>query len=226
MPEEFIDDNLKGASAIAYKIVYEPVEHCGWGGDREVCTRKASHGIEIYYKSDRKMPIVSDTKFSYRALYMLDYSKHLLSTNGINAPTKGTSAQWFQERPGAQNKFAINSIFLAGVKETKIVWPVSGFGQQIYVDDVMYGYNLLVLEGTMGGFVNPRMEKLGIDRYTLVFRHPDDKSKLEGQPLSQVAHSIEFPKWFFEKLREIDRADSKKRDEILQGMRFRFGEKK
>lgn len=36
MPTEFVDATLKGAEAVAYKLVYEGLENCGFGGNREL----------------------------------------------------------------------------------------------------------------------------------------------------------------------------------------------
>src|SRR3989338_11309092 len=51
MPPEYVDATLKGAEAIAYKPVQEGAENCGFGGNKEACSRRTAHGFEIYYKS-------------------------------------------------------------------------------------------------------------------------------------------------------------------------------
>lgn len=103
MPPEFIDKELQGAEAIAYKPVQEGAENCGFGGNREACGRRTAHGFEIYYKSSLKLPSASETKYNFRAFYMLPSSKHLIGPNKPQTPKEASA--WVDERPGAQRKF-------------------------------------------------------------------------------------------------------------------------
>ena len=61
MPAEFISEELKGAEAIAFKVVEDQNEEvCGWGDKTEVCAREKSLRFEIYMKNSIKLPKVRD----------------------------------------------------------------------------------------------------------------------------------------------------------------------
>lgn len=214
MPPEFIDKELKGAEAIAYKPVQEGAENCGFGGNREACGRRTAHGFEIYYKSSLKLPSASDTKYNYRAFYMLPSSKHLISMSNPQAAVRGRE-EWERERPGAQRKFI--GWGLVGVKGDKPVWPIAAYREIQYIEELLPGYNYTSIEGSMGFFTNPRGEKLGADRFVLVLDLPNEKRKDEERDLrTDYAHVIYLPKTFVEKLRVVDRQGDKAFQELLR----------
>lgn len=202
MPPEFIDKTLKGAEAVAYKPVQEGAENCGFGGNKEACGRRTAHGFEIYYKSGLKLPSASDTKYNYRAFYMIPTSKHLLSERISQTPKE--AAEWVKSRPGAQVKFM--GWGLIGVKDTKPVWPIAAFREIQYIEDLLPGYNYLSIEGSMGGFSNPRREKLDVTSFVLVLDRPGEKRKDEERDLrDDYAHVIYLPNPFVNKIRQVDK---------------------
>lgn len=202
MPPEFIDKTLKGAEAVAYKPVQEGSENCGFGGNKEACGRRTAHGFEIYYKSSLKLPSASDTKYNYRAFYMIPTSKHLLSERISQSPKE--AAEWVKSRPGAQVKFM--GWGLIGIKDTKPVWPIAAFREIQYIEDLLPGYNYLSIEGSMGFFSNPRMEKLGATNFVLVLDRPGDKRDDEEKDLrNDYAHVIYLPIPFVNKIRQVDK---------------------
>lgn len=215
MPPEFIDKELQGAEAIAYKPVQEGAENCGFGGNREACGRRTAHGFEIYYKSSLKLPSASETKYSYPALYMIPSSKHLLSRSAVNRERPAQAQAWVDERPGAQRKFT--GWGLVGVKGSKPVWPIAAYREIQYIEELLPGYNYTSIEGSMGFFSNPRGEKTGADQFVLVLDLPNEKRKDEEKDLrTDYAHVIFLPKSFVEKLRAVDKQGDKAFQELLR----------
>ncbi len=202
MPPEFIDKTLRGAEAIAYKPVQEGSENCGFGGNKEACSRRTAHGFEIYYKSSLKLPSVSDTKYSYGAFYMIESSKHLLSRNRI--PTPSEAEKYEAERPGRQTKF--RGWGLVGVKGNKPVWPIAAYREIQYIEALLPGYNYLSMEGSMGFFSNPRGEKQGANQFVLVLDKPGETRKDEERDLrTDYGHVIYLPEAFVDKIRQVDK---------------------
>lgn len=213
MPPEFIDKELKGAEAIAYKPVQEGAENCGFGGNREVCGRRTAHGFEIYYKSSLKLPSASDTKYNYRAFYMLPSSKHLVGPNEPQTPKEASA--WVDERPGAQRKFT--GWGLVGAKGDKPVWPIAAYREIQYIEELLPGYNYTSIEGSMGFFTNPRMEKLGADQFVLRLNKPGEQRDDELLDLrTDYAHVIYLPKAFVEKVRVVDKQGNQAFQELLR----------
>lgn len=202
MPPEFIDKTLKGAEAIAYKLVYEGSENCGFGGNKEACGRRTAHGFEIYYKSSLQLPSVSSTKYNYTGFWMIPTSKHLLSSHKIRTPAEAVA--WQKERPGAETRF--RGWGLVGVKGPKPVWPITALREIQYIEELLPGYNYLSVEGSMGYFSNPRGEKMGATQFVLVLDKLGDKRDDEQKDLrTDYGHVIYLPEPFVTKIRQIDK---------------------
>lgn len=216
MPPEFVDKNLKGAEAVAYKPVYEGYESCGFGGNKEACGRGTFHGFEIYLRSSTKLQSVSDTKFSFSALHMNAYSKHLLSSNGLANRSMKAVDQWFDERPGVQKR--TKGWGLIGVKGPKPVWPIVALYEKQYIEDLLPGYNFISLFGSMGYFSNPRFEKLGVSQFVLRLRQSTDGMK-EDEDMdlrTDYAHVIYLPEPFVNKVRQVDKQGAKAFEALVQ----------
>jgi hypothetical protein len=205
MPPEFVDATLKGAEAIAYKPVQEGAEHCGWGGQKEVCNRRTAHGFEIYFDSSLKLPSATNTKYNYRAFYMLPSSKHLISSR--NHTWSETNPSWEKERPGAQARFALRGGWgLVGVKDFKPMWPIAAYREIQYIEEILPGLNYLSIEGSMGFFSNARYEKLGLKQFVLRLSMPNDTRDDEEKDLRKdYGHVIYLPVPFIEKIRLVDK---------------------
>lgn len=215
MPPEFIDKELKGAEAIAYKPVQEGAENCGFGGNREACGRRTAHGFEIYYKSSLKLPSPYETKYSYPSFYMIPSSKHLLSRSAANRELPAEAQAWVNARPGAQRKFT--GWGLVGVKGNKPVWPIAAYREIQYIEELLPGYNYTSIEGSMGFFTNPRMEELGAAQFVLRLNKPGEQRDDELLDLrTDYAHVIHLPKAFVEKLRIVDKQGGKAFQELLR----------
>jgi hypothetical protein len=214
MPPAFVDASLKGAEAVAFRLVPAPFERCGFGGNKEVCSRGINLSFEIYYDMRLALPAVSDTKFAYRALYLMPYSKHLIAHPRHMDPAY--TREWMAARPGAQNKFETSAFGLSGVRAGKIAWPIVTLGQWVYVEEMLPGLNLLVLEGSTGHFNNPRMERQNIRDFVIEMRRRGDKRKVDDLGLSDFAHVIHLPRWFSDKVREADNTRGTNWEELVR----------
>lgn len=202
MPPEFVDATLKGAEAVAYKLVYEGSENCGFGGNKEACGRRTAHGFEIYYKSSLQLPSVSNTKYNYSALYMIPSSKHLISQHKPRVAAAHDA--WESERPGYQRRF--RGWGLVGVKGSKPVWPITALREIQYIEELLPGYNYLSLEGSIGYFSNPRYEKLGVKQFVLVLDKSGETRKDEERDLrTDYGHVVYLPEPFINKIRQVDK---------------------
>jgi len=221
MPPAFVDASLKGAEAVAFRLAPAPFERCGFGGNKEVCSRGIYLSFEVYYDMRLSLPAVSDTKFSYRALYLLPYSKHLIADRSFEIPAY--FKEWEAKRPGAQNKYETTAFGLNGVKDGRIAWPIVTLRQWLFVEEMLPGLNLLVLEGSTGHFNNPRMERQGIRDFVIEMRKPGDQRKTDDLPLSEFAHVIHLPRWFSDKVREADKTRGTNWDALVRRALSRDG---
>lgn len=213
MPPESVDKTLKGAEAIAYKLVYEGAENCGFGGNKEACGRRTAHGFEIYYKSSLQLPSVSNTKYNFTGFWMIPTSKHLLSSHKIRTPAEAVA--WQKERPGAETHF--RGWGLVGVKGPKPVWPITALREIQYIEELLPGYNYLSVEGSMGHFSNPRGEKMGATQFVLVLDKLGETRKDEERDLrTDYGHVIYLPEPFVTRIRQVDKQGDQAFRELLK----------
>ncbi|MBK6293497.1 MAG: hypothetical protein IPF55_03435 [Rhodoferax sp.] len=162
MPPEFIDKTLKGAEAIAYKLVYEGAENCGFGGNKEACTTHRAWLRDLLQVESAIAQRVQH-EVQLPAVYAIPSSKHLIGPHSIG--TDKDRQAWEAERPGSQRRF--KGWGLVGVKGPKPVWPITALREIQYIEELLPGYNYLSVEGSMGHFSNPRGEKMGATQFVL-----------------------------------------------------------
>ena len=203
MPTAFISNELKGAEAIAFKVMEENDEEvCGWGDKVEVCSGRKSLRFEIYIKTSINLPKKRDVAY---------YSLAAMPSRFLIAMTK-TEIQSASNRPnnvprvGALDVFESQQVGLQGVKDGKIIWPITTLYTQIYFRELFDGIDYMAFHGLTGFWNLPRMEKEAVQDFVISFRHLKDEKKNDGKDLKELAHVITLPKAFADKLRAIDKA--------------------
>ena len=200
MPPDFVSSELKGAEAVAFRVVENlDEERCGWGGREEVCGAGKDLRFEIYYRTGL-IPKLAEVR-SYRPAR--HPSQYLISTTK-ETRDEGVKRQNANPLPGGSAVFS-NQFGLVGVDATKVVWPIVSLHLQEYTEQTWTGIDYLAIQGSTGFFTNPRMEKLGIKKFVLGIDHPKDNRRSLDKPLTEFAHIIEFPEWFINKVRQADK---------------------
>lgn len=93
MPEKWATDELKGAQAVAYRIVFDDKETCGWFGDPNSCRHNYGCVMDIYTDHDAGLPWKPGAPpMGVRAI-MTDKSAPYLSPQ-----KRSDSADWDQVR--------------------------------------------------------------------------------------------------------------------------------
>lgn len=204
MPEEFVSSELKGAEAVAFKLTENHDEiSCGWGDKVEVCNIPKSLRFEIYIKSSVKLPKERDVPYFNAAtipsVYLLDSTE-----KERQARIRGVKTN---PHVGAFGVFESSQIGLLGVKDGRVEWPITTLGQEIFYSQVFEGIDLIAVEGLTGFFTNPRMEKQNIRQFVIGFSNLGDyRSSNNKKKLEELAHVIELPEQFTDKIRAADKA--------------------
>jgi hypothetical protein len=205
MPEEFVSMELKGVEAVAFRIDEKRDEQsCGWGGRVDVCNTPKYLRFELYIKSSVKLPKLRDIPYSHAAdipsRYMIDQSEK----------EGQASLRLVKTNPhiGAMGIFEASQIGLMGVKNDKVIWPITGLYADIFYGEIFEGVDLISFQGLTGFFTNPRMEKQNIRKFVIAFDRLGDKRPSNAdRPLSEFAYFIELPEAFTDKIRAIDKAN-------------------
>lgn len=198
MPPEFVDKELKGAEAVAFRLAPGGFgEQCGWGGQKEVCSQGQELRFEIYIKRDVKLPIIKDINYFQR---MQPGSSQLVTMHEATVIRKRGQ---ISERVGAGPRH--ETFGLLGIKNGIVEWPIVALYQQQYIADVLDGIDLIAVQGSTGFFTNARMEKQGIDDFVIEIGQLGDKKNRDGRKLSEFAHVIYLPRAFTNRVRYTDK---------------------
>ncbi|MES2069644.1 MAG: hypothetical protein V4488_04800 [Pseudomonadota bacterium] len=203
MPAEFISEELKGAEAIAFKVDEDPNEEvCGWADNAAVCGREKNLRFEIYMKASVNLPKKRDLPYYNPATLP---SKFLIAKTDIEHQASQRTAK-SNPKTGALGVFESQQVGLQGIKDGKIVWPITTLYSELYFKEVFEGIDFMAFHGQTGRFKNPRMEKQDIQRFVISFSQLGDVSSTDkGKTFKDFAHVIELPKSFSDKIRARDK---------------------
>lgn len=202
MPAEFVSQELKGAEAIAYRMVQDlDEETCGWGDKPEVCLRATEHRFEIYYKNGT-IPKELDVPYFHAA--RTPSTKLIASSN----------AQWqymrkslkSKPRLGAMGVFESQQFGLQSVANGKIAWPLGTLAQQVYYEEVFEGIDYLALEGASGFSRLEGWRKSGARQMVITAQKLGDQRRYSQTPMNEFALVITLPSKLSERLIENDQA--------------------
>lgn len=213
MPPEFVSVDLKGAEAVAFRIVKKfDEESCGFGGKAEVCSVPVALRFEVYIKSDVKLPRKSNSTY----FQVTNTPSGML----ISSSKSETDARkkYHREHPQPALQLPFDSIGLEGVKDGNVVWPIVELYTQTHFGGIFEGIDYYAFEGSTGFFENPGIKQNNVTRFFITFARPErDKTKPRtGQSLSDYAHHIELPEAFTNPIAEADRTRGMKVRSLLK----------
>lgn len=204
MPEEFVSHELKGAEAVAFKLVPGGFgENCGFGGKAEVCAQGVDLRFEIYISRDVKLPVKNEVDFYYGRMHRYD-SYSLIGHSDATAQM-GRDRWKNNPTPGAIPRFDTNAFGLAGIQGDKVVWPLT----TLYLDEYrgkLYDGSIdyIAVQGQTGNFRNRRMLKEGIREFVIEMRGLNDRKNSDGRALNEFAHLIRLPIAMGEQIQALD----------------------
>jgi hypothetical protein len=78
--------------------------------------------------------------------------------------------------------------------------------QILYAEETLPGYNYISLEGSTGGFNNPRMQKLGLTEFVIRMRKPNDgmRDDQEMDLRTDYGHVIHLPPAMVRQVQQVD----------------------
>lgn len=202
MPPEFVSADLKGAEAVAFRIVQKPDdEYCGFGGKAEVCSVPVALHFEVYINSDVKLP----RKSSGTYFQITNTPSGMLISSSKSE--RDARRKYHREHPQPALQLPFDSVGLEGVKDGKVAWPIVELYTQTHFGGIFEGIDYYAFEGSTGFFENPGIKQNNVRRFFITFARPErDKSKPRtGQSLSEYAYHIELPEAFTNQVSEADR---------------------
>jgi hypothetical protein len=201
LPQAFISTELKGAEAVAFRILNKgDGADCGFGGNPNNCVGEKVLRFEIYIKSDVKLPRLREGR-TYQRINMP--SSMLLSMS---------DAERLKERemikrdpvPASIPHFT-NNVGLVGFKDGKVAWQIVNLYQEAHRGGTFDGIDYYAFEGSTGFFGNERMEKLCVKQFFITFEKISEAELRHGSTASAFSHLIELPTAYTDKIAQLDR---------------------
>jgi hypothetical protein len=205
MPQAFVSEELKGAEAVAFKLVPGGFgENCGFGGKVEVCSQGMDLRFEIYINREVKLPVKNEVDFTA--------PRHRNTSIGLLGHSKASTEYQVKQNkanpvPGFIPRFETNAFGLAGIQGDKVVWPIT----TLYLDEYrgkLYDGSIdyIAVQGSTGNFRNRRMLKLNIREFALLMDRTGDKRKLEDIALPEFPLVIRLPVAMSDLIQAMDNA--------------------
>ncbi len=216
MPPEFVDEGLKGAEAIAFRMSTSTrgSDSCAVIDGKEVCSGENELRFDIFLSSDLNLPAANPEVKFYDGSWD-DAGWHIARFGpgkSVKPPGDRYRAGEYQPPPGKiphfQNPFFYpdmgNYFSLVGVHQGKGEWPITALLEWSYRADWAKGLDMVVLQNHpgLGSFDNPRMQALGIRQFAIVLnKRADTRKHWKRRVPDDYAHVIWLPERFYEKVR-------------------------
>jgi len=203
MPPEFVSAELKGAEAVAFRLLSKgDDENCGFGGNPNVCAGEVVLRFDVYVKSNVKLPKAHEGRYYQGSILpsAMLISRQQQEINSLRNQTK------LKPEPALKPHFLGQQVGLVGVKDDKVAWSIVALYEQTHFGGIFEGHDYYAFEGSTGFFENPGIKQNNVTRFSVLFDHlVSNKAKFHGKALSEFAHAIELPEAFTNKISEADR---------------------
>lgn len=210
MPEKWIDENLKGALAVAFRMTTIGNLSCGYGGREDSCWPPLECQMDVYYDNRIKLPWVHDEvvrDFLMRGISSHEFLHDLNNSKGIR---RYTSKEIGYPR------------VLRGGGVIKVGKYQSGGADIAYFDrEYQPGVGLI---GWIGIGICPK--PIGTGRMYFYDQETTEKisrMKIKAEDAKPM-HVIEFPESFMRRANAVYEAQNKPNSEVTQRLLKQFFE--
>lgn len=204
MPSHFISTELKGAEAIAFRLIDKPVvETCQLKMGKTSCYGAKSFRFEIYLKSDSKLPKLHTNEYFQK--------RNVSSALLLNA----SSQEWrfLSEKANRSKELALSPHFemtqvgLFATADEWIVGPNMVLEETTFLESAFNGLDFYAFEGSSGFFLKPEVQQNTTNRFSILFKPLANSSTkpLTNQSTTSMSYSIQMPRAFTDQMAEVDR---------------------
>lgn len=226
IPPEFVDETLKGAEAIAFRMSTSEGfgRPCTVINGKEECPGEEELRFDIFLRSDLNLPAVHPEVKFYDGSQN-DAGGHIF-VNEWRTRLKRYKSGEYQAPPGTIPRFSVMNPFrqtdddyvfgLVRVHQGKQVWSIAGLSEWSYRANWTANLDLLVLQGGRGGgFDAPRLQAQRVN-HAIVMGRLD--AYVSGE-LENFSYTIWLPEKFYEKVHAAAKARGKSWADQLRTLR-------
>lgn len=190
MPQEWVDDELKGAEALAYRIDLDVYgTKCGYFGEVENCRPSTACVVDMYIDDKANLPWNNQTRYASR--YGRKSKAFLFSQYSNDKP----AYLYRRTKRGQQYKLGLDVVYVSGSKILLNNYYLLEYDRDIYK-------NLDYVSGSMTcrSFGKSRDIKIKINKPPL----RDDGSIIYNK--GKLAYAITIPNSFMQRIEAYDKA--------------------
>ncbi|MBA5249025.1 MAG: hypothetical protein FE834_05760 [Gammaproteobacteria bacterium] len=194
MPQEWIDDDLKGAEALAYRLDLDVYGiKCGYFSDVENCRPSTACVVDMYIDDKADLPWNTENRFDSR---YGNKSIGVLIPQNINDEPGWTGRA---VKRSQQYKLGLDAVTVAYGKNNKS--RMGGYSILEYDRDIYKNLDYLSGSVICRSFGKTRDTKLNI--YDAVFRK---NGSISAKSLNNLTHQIKIPNTFMQRIEAYDKA--------------------
>ncbi|CAC9645293.1 hypothetical protein [bacterium endosymbiont of Bathymodiolus sp. 5 South] len=192
MPQEWVDDELKGAEALAYRLDLDVYgTKCGYFSNVENCRPSTACVVDMYIDDKANLPWNTNSRFE--SLYGRKSNPFFVAQKKKDGPTYGKRIT----KRGQQYKLGLDSTGIVYGKNDK--WKLGAYYILEYDRDIYKNLDYLSGSVICHSFGKERDVKIDIDNP--VFRKDGSVSMK-----STLAHQIKIPNSFMGRIEVYDKA--------------------
>ncbi|WP_458233096.1 hypothetical protein [Roseateles sp. P5_E8] len=187
MPKEFVSTDLKGAEAVAYRMVEDADEEvCGLKDSPDICARARFHQFEIYYRTGsipkiREVPYFNPAKLPARMLISVTDKEWQHMLQSVNA----------KPRTGALSPFS--DFGLLETSGNKVTWSLGSAYPNLYYEDAFEQLDYLSLQTIAGFSFAPGWQQAEKSALVIGAGKPTDKRRYSDRRVVDFALLITIP---------------------------------
>ena len=190
MPQQWIDDDLKGAEALAYRLDLDVYgTKCGYFSDVESCRPSTACVVDMYIDDKANLP------WNNKARYASMYGRKSKSLLRSQYPNDKPAYLYRRTKRGQQYKMGLDVVYVSGSKI-----PLNNYHLLEYDRDIYKNLDYISGSMTCDSFGKSRDIKIEIDKPVL---RKDGSIKYH---YGSLAHSITVPNSFMERIETYDKA--------------------
>ncbi len=190
MPQQWIDNDLKGAEALAYRLDLDVYgTKCGYFSDVESCRPSTACVVDMYIDDKANLP------WNNKARYASMYGRKSKSLLRSQYPNDKPAYLYRTTKRGQQYKVGLDVVYVSGSKI-----PLNNYHLLEYDRDIYKNLDYISGAMTCDSFGKSRDIKIEIDKPVL---RKDGSIKYH---YGSLAHSITVPNSFMERIETYDKA--------------------
>ena len=190
MPQQWIDNDLKGAEALAYRLDLDVYgTKCGYFSDVESCRPSTACVVDMYIDDKANLP------WNNKARYANMYGRKSNALLWPQDPNDKPAYLYRRTKRGQQYKMGLDVVYVSGSKI-----PLNNYYPLEYDRDIYKNLDYISGSMTCGSFGKSRDIKIKIKKPPL----RDNGSIIYNK--GKVTHAITIPNSFMQRIEAYDKA--------------------